>query len=146
MEGSGNLMQENDFHQQIFEGSPRYRHPLNPTMFVEVGYRFTMQRLFFTNIPMVGDARETVTVHALEAGLGWRRVNLDGGARHATVTIGFNRGSAENSRIEGEDFSARGMSLNAGWRASSRIASRTRVTRGRSRSMAWRSRRTGRRT
>ncbi len=121
MEGSGNLMQENDFHQQIFEGSPRYRHPMNQTMFVEVGYRFTMQRLFFTNIPMLGDARETVMVHALEGAIGWRRVNLDGSRRHVAFTFGINRGSAENSRIEGEDFSAGGMSLDA--RAGKRWAS-----------------------
>jgi hypothetical protein len=121
MSGSGSLMQENDFHQQIFEASPRYRHPLNPTMFFEAGYRLTVQRLFFTNIPMLGDARETVIVHALEAGIGWRRVNLDGSLRHIAFALGFNRGSAENSRIEGEDFSARGISLNA--RAGKRWAS-----------------------
>jgi hypothetical protein len=90
-------------------------------MFVEVGYRFTMQRLFFTNIPMLGDARETVTVHALEGGLGWRRINLDGSRRHVLFTLGFNRASAENSRIQGEDFSAGGVSLNA--RAAKRWAS-----------------------
>lgn len=113
MTSSGQLMQENDFHQQIFEASPRYRHPINPTLFFEGGYRFTMQRLFFTNIPMLGDARETVTIHALEAGLGWRRIDLDGGRRAFGLTLGLNRGSAENSRITGEDFSAGGTSLNA---------------------------------
>ena len=121
MTSSGSLMQENDFHQQIFEGSPRYRHPLNRTMFFDVGYRFTMQRLFFTNIPMLGDARETVMVHAVEGGIGWRRVNLDGSQRHILFTLGLTRGSAENSRIEGEDFSSRGVSLNA--RAAKRWAS-----------------------
>jgi hypothetical protein len=121
MEGSGNLMQENDFHQQIFEISPRYRRPINPVLFVELGYRFTMQRLFFTNIPMLGDARETVTLHALEGSVGWRRVNLDGSRRHVVFTLGLNRGFAENSRIEGEDFSAGGVSLDA--RAGKRWAS-----------------------
>lgn len=113
MTSSGQLMQENDFHQQIFEVSPRYRHALNPTLHFEAGYRLTVQRLFFTNIPSLGDARETVTVHALEAGLGWQRRDLDGRARGFALTLGFNRGSAENSRIEGEDFSAGGVSLNA---------------------------------
>jgi hypothetical protein len=113
MTSSGDLMQENDFHQQIFEGSPRYRHPLTPTLYFEGGYRFTMQRLFFTNIPTLGDARETVTLHALEFGIGWRRIELDGAKKAFALTIGLNRGSAENSRITGEDFSAGGTSLNA---------------------------------
>ena len=113
MEGSGSLTQENDFHQQIFEGSPRYRHPLNPTLFVEVGYRFTLQRLFFTNIPMIGDARETVMVHAVEGSVGWRRANPDGSGRHVAFTFGITRGSAENSRIEGEDFSSGGIVMGA---------------------------------
>jgi hypothetical protein len=113
MEGSGNLMQENDFHQQIFEGSPRYRHPINPTLFAEVGYRFTFQRLVFTNIPMIGEAREDVMVHAVEGSLGWRRVSLDGSRRHVAFTFGITRGFAENSRIEGEDFSSGGISLDA---------------------------------
>lgn len=121
MSGSGALMQENDFYHQIFEVSPRYRHAINPRMYIEGGYRLTVQRLFFTNIPMIGDARETVTVHALEAGLGCQRVNVDGSARGLAFTLGFNRGSAENSRIEGEDFSAGGVSLNA--RAGRRWAS-----------------------
>ncbi len=113
MSASGQLMQENDFHQQIFEGSPRYRHPINPSLYVEAGYRLTIQRLFFTDIPMLGDARETVTVHAIEGGMGWQRIDLDGGRRLVAVTVGVNRGSAENSRVEGEDFSAGGMSLDA---------------------------------
>jgi len=121
MTSSGQLMQENDFHQQLFEGSPRYRHPISPFVYVEAGYRLTLQRLFFTNIPMLGDALETVTVHALEAGLGWRRANPNGSRREVSFTIGLNRGSAENDRIEGEDFSAGGISLNA--RASKRWAS-----------------------
>src|SRR5688500_4389934 len=99
MEGSGQLMQENDFHQQIFEGGPRYRHPLGPRLYFEAGYRFTMQRLFFTNIPMLGDARETVTVHALEAGVGWRRTDAEGGRKHVAFAFGLNRGFAENSRV-----------------------------------------------
>jgi len=111
MSASGQLMQENNFHQQIFEGSPRYRHPINPRLYFEGGYRLTIQRLFFTDIPMLGDARETVTVHALEAGLGWRRRNLDGSVFGWAGTVGLNRGSAENSRITGENFSAGGMSL-----------------------------------
>ena len=121
MEGSGQLMQENDFHQQIYEASPRYRHPLNARMYFEGGYRFTLQRLFFTNIPMIDNALETVTVHALEAGIGWRRANLDGSRKHAALTVGLNRGFAENDRIEGEDFSAGGISLD--FRAGKRWAS-----------------------
>ena len=121
MTSQGQLMQENDFHQQIFEGSPRYRHPLSPTVYLEVGYRFTYQRLFFTNIPMLGSALEEVSVHAFEGGIGWRRTDLDGAARHVAFTLGLNRGSAENDRIMGEDFTASGLSLNA--RAGKRWAS-----------------------
>lgn len=121
MTSSGQLMQENDFHQQIFEASPRYRHPVSPTVYVEAGYRFTYQRLYFTSIPMIGDANEDVAVHALEGSLGWRRVGLDGSRRQLAITLGFNRGFAENDRIEGESFSAGGLSLNA--RASKRWAS-----------------------
>ena len=112
MSASGQLMQENQFHQQIFEASPRYRHPFaNSRFYFEGGYRLTIQRLFFTDIPMLGDARETVTVHALEGGFGWRKQNLSGGEHHFALTIGLNRGSAENSRVTGEDFSAGGFSL-----------------------------------
>jgi len=111
MEGSGQLTQENDFHQQIFEGSPRYRHPITPRLYFDAGYHLTVQRLFFTNIPMLGDARETVTVHAVEAGLGWRRVADDGSRKHFAFVFGLNRGSAENSRITGENFSASGQSV-----------------------------------
>src|SRR5689334_8258748 len=44
MTSSGQLDQENDFHQEIFEASPRYRHPLSPVVYLEVGYRFLYQR------------------------------------------------------------------------------------------------------
>jgi hypothetical protein len=60
-------------------------------------------------------------VHAIEGSLGWRRTDQGGGARMAALTFGLNRGSAENDRVEGEDFSARGISLNA--RAAQRWAS-----------------------
>jgi hypothetical protein len=112
MSASGQLEQENNFHQEIFEASPRYRHPLSPVIYMEVGYRFLYQRLHFTEIPQIGDANEDVMAHAVEGSLGWRRVEADGSARMAALTLGFNRGSAENDRIEGEDFSASGVSLN----------------------------------
>ena len=115
MNASG-LDQTNNFHQQIFEASPRYRHPINARMYFEGGYRLTYQRLFFTDITsgsgqVLGDAEEDVTVHALEAGIGWRRTGLDGSRRHFAVTAGLNRGSAVNSRITGVDFTASGISL-----------------------------------
>jgi hypothetical protein len=113
MSSTGSLDQENDFHQEIFEASPRYRHPLSPVVYMEVGYRFIYQRLHFTEIPTIGDANEDVMAHAVEGSFGWRRVEVDGSTRMAALTLGFNRGSAENDRVEGEDFSASGLSLNA---------------------------------
>lgn len=113
MSGSGNLQQENDFHQEIFEASPRYRHPLSPVLYVEVGYRFLYQRLHFTEIPTIGDANEDVMAHAVEGSFGWQRTELDGSAKMLALAFGVNRGSARNDRIEGEDFSASGISLNA---------------------------------
>lgn len=115
MNASGQLEQTNHFHQEIFEASPRYRHPINARMYFEAGYRFTYQRLHFTDITNangnLGDADEYVKVHAIEAGLGWRRTNLDGSRRHFVATLGLNRGSAENSRITGVTLDAKGVSF-----------------------------------
>jgi hypothetical protein len=115
MTATGQLSQTNDFHQEIFEGSPRYRHPINARLYFEGGYRFTYQRLHFTDITNangnLGDADEYVSVHAFEGGLGWRRTSLDGSRRHVAFTIGLNRGSAENSRITGATLHARGVSF-----------------------------------
>lgn len=117
MSSSGQLDQSNGFHQQIFEGGVRYRHPLKPRIYLEGGYHLTYQRLYFTDITNnatgqnVGDAEEDVTVHGLEAGLGWRSTSDDGSRRHFAIIVGLNRGSAENSRITGGDFSARGISF-----------------------------------
>jgi hypothetical protein len=113
---SAQLGQTNGFHQEIFEASPRYRHPINARMYFEGGYRFTYQRLHFTDITTMangnlGDANEYVSVHAIEAGIGWRRASLDGSRRHFAATVGLNRGGAENSRITGVTLHARGLSL-----------------------------------
>ncbi len=110
---NGMVFQENRFHQQVFEASPRYRWTVNPKLRFEAGYRLTMQRLFFTDIPTIGDALETVTVHAVEAGLGWQRRYADASRLAVDFVVGLNRGFAENDRIEGEDFSAGGASFNA---------------------------------
>jgi hypothetical protein len=108
---NGNIVQQNHFHQEVFEGSPRVRWPINPTIYVEGGYRLTVQRLHFTEIPTLGDALETVTVHALEIGFGWHRMEPDTALTAFDVIVGMNHGSAENDRIEGENFTAGGFCL-----------------------------------
>ena len=58
----GATTQQNDFRQEVIELSPRYRWPITPSLDVDVGYRFTLQRLHFLGVPMIGDALETVMV------------------------------------------------------------------------------------
>jgi hypothetical protein len=87
------------------------RWPIGPTLHFDAGYRLTIQRLHIVDIPTLGDALEVVTVHALEAGIRWHRTQLDGSRLMFDVIAGLNRGSADNDRIEGENFSASGISL-----------------------------------
>jgi len=116
----GQLLQNNKFHQEIYEGALHYRWPGQKTLFFEVGYHFTMQRLHFTDITdpdgmpvLIEGATEVVMAHGIEGGLGWRTFNPTGVNRRIYFLFGLNRGSAENDQVEGEDFSAGGMSFNA---------------------------------
>ena len=89
-------------------------------MVFEVGYRFTMQRLHFSDIEdaqgnpgIVDHATEVVMAHAIEGGLGWRAVAEDGSRLSLMFNLGLDRGSAENDQIDDEDFSASGLVLRA---------------------------------
>jgi len=112
---AGMTFQNNQFHQQQIDASPRLRWPINPTLYMEGGYRLTYQRLFFDNIvsqgQMLGGAEEDVTVHALEFGGAWHRSSPDGGAFALGAGLGLNHGSAQNSVIQGGDFTATGHSF-----------------------------------
>jgi len=110
---NGTVFQENQFRQEVYEASPRIRWPINPRVHFEGGYRLTVQRLFIIDVPMIGDALETVVVHAGEIGIVWHRTNPDTSRLQVELGLGFNRASAENDRIDGEDFGAGGMSLGA---------------------------------
>jgi hypothetical protein len=114
----GDLVQNNRFEQEIYEGTVRYRWKGRGSLIGEVGYRFTMQRLHFSDIKdaqgntgIADAATEVVTVHAVEGGIGWVVVRPDGTRRSLIINAGLNRGSAENDQIEGEDFSALGVML-----------------------------------
>jgi hypothetical protein len=107
----GQVIQQNSFRQELYELSPRVRWPLGPELDVEGGYRLTVQRLFFLGVPGVGDALETVVVHALEAGVGWHREPIGGGGYRIAATVGLNRGTPDNDRIEGEHFASGGHSF-----------------------------------
>lgn len=107
----GQVTQRNRFWQELYEASPRLRWPINPRMYVDGGYRLTVQRLHIIKIPTLGDALEVVTVHSLEAGFGWERHDAGGGGLAYDVIFGITRGSADNDRITGESFTAGGFSL-----------------------------------
>ena len=107
----GMTTQQNDFRQEVVEISPRFRAPISPSLDVDLGYRFTLQRLHFIGVPMIGDALETVMVHAAEAGLIWHRTGFDGRSWRVEGSFGLNRGSPDNNLIEGENFSATGHSF-----------------------------------
>ena len=124
----GMLVQNNRFRQELYDGSLRYRGRGTGRLIFEIGYRFTMQRLHFSdirdqdgNMTLIDAATEVVNVHALEGGLGWRHIGEDGTRRQLLFVIGLNRATAENDQIEDEDFSAIGASLNV--RATHRWAS-----------------------
>jgi len=114
----GQLLQNNHFHQEIFDGIVRYRWPGKNSLVFDAGYRFTMQRLHFTGIEdpdgnpgPIPSATEVVTVHALEGAIGWRARREDGSRRHLMLGLGLNRGRAENNRIDDESFAASGIGV-----------------------------------
>lgn len=111
---NGSVVQQNQFRMELYEASPRMRWPINPHVAIELGYRFTYQRLFFIDVPIGGQnetAEEDVTVHAGELGVLWHRATTDGGRATIDAGFGFNHGGAKNSLIQGGDFSASGHSL-----------------------------------
>lgn len=115
---NGQLTQTNTFKQEIYDASVRYRHLRSARFFVEVGYRFTLQRLHFRDLRdpqgnpgLISGANEDAFIHALEGGFGWRRTDGSGHRRELTIVVGLNRGTAENDQVEGEEFSAIGLSL-----------------------------------
>lgn len=116
----GQLVQNNRFEQEIYEGTVRYRWAARGTLVGEVGYRFTMQRLHFSDIRdaqgnggIVDKATEVVTAHAIEGGVGWRVRRPDGSRRSLMFNVGLDRGRAENDQIDGEDFTAMGLVFRA---------------------------------
>jgi hypothetical protein len=110
------MLRENNFHQEIYEASPRYRLRLSPVIYVELGYRLLYHHLHFTEMSNNADENRDVTVHAAETGFGWRSSAPDGSAREIAVMFGVNRGSAATDRDTGDDG---GVSANV------RIAKRT---------------------
>jgi hypothetical protein len=112
----------NTFRQEIYQASPRYRHPLSPVVSVEVGYRLLYQRLHFTERLLDNpDEHRNVSVHALEAGFRWRNTKPDGSQRMLALILGANRAYTETDALAGEQFSAGGVSANV--RAGKRMAS-----------------------
>jgi hypothetical protein len=108
---SGMVTQSNKFAQQIYEGSPRLRWPVTPSLYVEAGYRLTYQRLFIRDVANIGNVEEDVTVHAVEGGAAWHGTYADGGTLLVSAGVGINHGSADNSYIQGGNFTASGHSF-----------------------------------
>jgi hypothetical protein len=112
----GEVLQNNRFKQEIYEGTVRYRWSVRGNLFAEAGYRFTMQRLHFSDIEdaqgnsgIIDGANEDVMAHAIEGGIGWHVRRPDASRRTLLFNIGITRGSAENDQITGATFHASGM-------------------------------------